>query len=172
MFSNSLDSVVLITFVINLFIATFLMARKYFTNQNKIPPELKKLLYRLFSVQTSVTFGMHIQAPYKYQLYLENGLTHSTVSKIMCYHQLITGAWNIFLPFSIKYFGHRNLIIFATLCSSLSSIIIGHSDGSINAFIIASCFSGLTMPTIMRCFQDIWQLEEKKLQTKWKANFI
>lgn len=172
MFSNSLDTVVIITFVINLFIATFLMVRKHLTNQNKIPPELKKILYRLFASQTIVTFGMHIQMPYKYQLYLENGLTHSTISRIMCYHQLITGGWNIFLPFAIKYFGHRNLIIFATLCSSFSSFIIGKSDSSINAFIVASCFGGLTMPTIVRCFQDIWQLEEKLMPVNWKANFV
>lgn len=169
---NSLDLVILITFTINLLIATFLMARKYFSNQNQIPPDLKRLLYRLFTVQTSVTFGIHIQMPYKYQLYLENGLTHSTISKIMCYHHLITGVWNIFLPFAIKYFGHRLLIVFASLCFSISSFIIGHNNGSINSFIVASCFSGLTMPTIMRCFQDIWQLEEKNLPSNWKANYV
>ena len=119
MYSNKLDLIVLITFIVNLLIATFLMASKYFTNQNKIPPELKKLLNRLFTIQTSVTFGMHIQMPYKYQLYLENGLTHSTISKIICYHHVITGVWNIFLPFAIKYFGHRLLVIFASLVLEL-----------------------------------------------------
>lgn len=172
MLSNSLDLVVFITFIINLFIATFLMARKYFTNQNKIQPELKNLLYRLFVVQTSVTFGMHIQMPYKYQLYLENGLTHLIISKIICYHHIITGVWNIFLPFAIKRFGHRLLIMFASFCFGISSLIIGYSNESVNFFILASCFSGLTMPTIMRCFQDIWQLEEKRLPTNWKANFV
>lgn len=171
-FSNSLDTVILIMFAINLCIATFLMARKYFVHRNKIPPELKKLLYRLFTVQTSVTFGMHIQMPYKYQLYLENGLPHSTISKIICYHHVITGVWNIFLPFAIKYFGHRLLVIFASLCFGISSLIIGHNNGSVNGFILASCFSGLTMPTIMRCFQDIWQLEEKNLPSNWKANYV
>lgn len=172
MLSNPLDLLVLITFTINVCIATLLIVRKFLTNQQKIPPELKKLLYRLFTVQTSVTFGMHIQMPYKYQLYLENGLTHSIISKIICYHHVITGFWNIFLPFAIKYFGHRNLIIFASFCFAVSSLIIGNGSGSVNSFIAASCFSGLTMPTIMRCFQDIWQLEEKKLPTNWNSNFV
>ena len=150
MYSNSLDSVILVTFIVNLLVATFIMVRKYFTNQH----------------------GMHIQMPYKYQLYLENGLTHSTISKIMCYHHLITGIWDIFLPFAIKYFGHRILIILASIFSFISSLIIGKSDSSINTFIIASCFSGLTMPMIMRCFQDIWQLKEKNLPSEWKANYV
>ena len=171
MFSNTLDRIVLITFVIILCIATFLMTKKFCSNGHKIPPELKTLLYRLFTAQTIVTFGIHIGMPYKYQLYLENGLSHSTISSIICYHHIITGVYNIFLPFAIKYFGHRLLIVFALLCFAISSLIIGSSNGSVNYFIIASCFSGITMPKLMGCFQDIWQLEEINLPTNWNANY-
>lgn len=172
MFSNSLDLIVLIVFISNLLIATILMIRKVYTNQYAIPADLKKILIRLFSVQTFVTCGMHIQMPYKYQLYLENGLTHTTVSKIICYNHLITFIWNILLPFGIRFFGHRLLICFASLCFVISSFIIGQSNASINAFILASAISGLTMPTIVRCFQDIWQLEEKNMPSNWKANYL
>ena len=170
--SEQIDQIVFWTFVVNLTITFLLMLRKRLLSKEKTPQELKTYLVGIFTTNISIMFGIHMQMPYRYQLYMDNGLTHSMISKIMCYHQLTAGIWSVFLPFAMKKMGHRWLMIIGVLTLAVSSLIMGVGEGSLESFMIATCIAGLTMPTIIRCINDIWQLDEKTLPPEWNANYV
>ena len=169
---NQLDSIVFWTFVVNLSIAFIIMVGKRCMSKQTAPEELTNYLVGIFTTNIALMIGVHMQFPYRYQLYLENGLTHSTISKIMCLDHLINAFWNILLPFLIKAFGHRKVMTLAAILMATGSFLMGQSQSSITFLVLATCLSGLTMPTIMRCMADIWQLEERTLPSEWNANYV
>ena len=119
---NSLDSIVSNVYIASLIVAFILIVGKKIAKKGKVQEELKTILFRIFIVQSAIMIPIHLQMPYRYQLYLETGLTHSLISEVICYHHLITAVWNIILPFAIKKIGHRALLIISTFFIAMSSL--------------------------------------------------
>lgn len=166
-----LDTIVVWVFRISLGIAMFVVLYKRIMSPQSINKDLKILLARYFACQFAIFFASHLQMPYRYQLFLEKGLTGSQISEIFAYANIVIAIWNLIMPIALKKLGHATLCTFVALSYCLNSFLISFSD-KFYLFVISGCISGLAMPTAMMSLMDYWMSEEMLLPEESNANFV
>lgn len=113
---------------------------------------------------------IHLQSPYKYQRYLECGLSPVQISYIICIQTITTAVWNLAMPFLLKQFGHAKTLNFCTFLFAISSFCRYY--GTFTSFSIASVLSGISIPTQMMTFTDFWMQEEFFLPPECNAQYV
>lgn len=167
---ESLDSTVLATFEVGIVVSVITIIKKWFCSSYSLKPDLKILLIKFFICHEAIGFARRIQMPYKYQMYLEYGLSNSEISEIIGYTFICTAIWNLLMPIALRKLGHANLLSLVALSYAASSIF--HSMGTYSSFALSACIFGMAQPTSMMSMQDWWMNEEMKLPSEYNAHFI
>ena len=167
---EQLDLVVYGVFIVSMVIGFTTILGQWLCSSKKLPDDLKILLIRFFFCHEAIHFARRTQNPYRYQMYVEYGLTNEQISRIVSISYMSIAIWNLFMPILLRKLGNANLITLVCVTLAVSSIFF--SFGKYESFVIGQSLFSMAMPTCMMGMQDWWLNSELTLPDEYNSHFV
>lgn len=132
--------------------------------------QFRSLQIKYFVTFHLITFGLALQGPLQYPLYMSDGLSFEDINNIQIVFNLSGTIFSFFISFIINIIGHRLL---TTLCQLLSAFVaILRFFGGYKRFYFAQILTGFTYSMNRVAFDDWLYREMGNLQDYKQVKYI